>query len=117
MTSNQDITYTITVRNTGNGQASVQLNDIPPLPYMVGSATGGIWWDDGAGAIRWQGALPAGESRIFQFQVHGPLPGVPANTVLTNSATLSDGVNPPVEVRVDVVVNPMYYSYLPLVQR
>lgn len=117
VTFNQDITYTITVRNTGNGQASVQLNDIPPLPYRAGSAIGGIWWDDAAGAIRWQGTLAVGESRIFQFQVHGPLPNVPPNTVITNRATLNDGVNPSLEVSVDVVANPLYYSYLPLVQK
>jgi uncharacterized repeat protein (TIGR01451 family) len=114
---NQGITYTITVRNTGGSQATVQLHDAPPLPYLAGSAIGGIWWDDAAGAIRWQGALAAGESRIFQFQVHGPLPGIPPNTVYTNRAMLSDGANPTVEVTADVLANAVYFSYLPLVQK
>ena len=102
----EDITYTITVRNTGTGQASVTLSDIPPLPYLAGSAVGGIWWDDAAGAIKWQGNLDAGESRIFQFAVHGPTPVIPHDTIYTNHVQLQEGANPPIERSVDVLANP-----------
>ena len=102
----ENITYTITVRNTGSGQASIQLNDVPPLPYLAGSAVGGITWDDAAGAIKWQGSLAAGESRVFQFGVHGPIPTIPYNTIYTNRVTLREGTNTPIERSVDVLANP-----------
>ena len=102
----ENVTYTITVRNTGSGQASIQLNDVPPLPYLAGSAVGGITWDDAAGAIKWQGSLAAGESRVFQFGVHGPTPVIPYNTIYTNRVTLREGNNAPIERSVDVLANP-----------
>lgn len=126
----EEITYTITVRNTGSAAATVNLSDQPPLPYMAGSAMGGIWWDDAAGLIRWQGTIAAGESRLFQFGVRGPTPPIAHNTIYTNRVTLSDGVNPPIERSVDVLANPAptptatptptpgsFYVYLPLVLR
>ncbi len=128
----EEITYTITVRNTGSASATVNLSDHPPLPYVVGSAMGGIWWDDAAGTIRWQGTVAAGESRLFQFRVRGPTPPIPHNTVYTNRVILSDGVNPSIERSVDVLANPAptptatptptptpqpLYMYLPMILR
>ena len=102
----ENITYTITVRNTGSGQASIQLNDVPPLPYLAGSAVGGIVWDDAAGAIKWQGTLTAGESRIFQFAVHGPTPTIPHDTIYTNRVLIQEGNNPAIERTAQVLANP-----------
>ena len=102
----EEIAYTITVRNTGSAAAQVELIDPPPLSYVAGSATGGIWWDDGAGLIRWQGTIAAGDSRIFQFRVHGPTPPIAHNTIYTNRVTLTDGVNPPIVRSIDVLANP-----------
>jgi uncharacterized repeat protein (TIGR01451 family) len=120
----EEITYTITVRNTGSAAATVTLSDQPPLPYVVGSAMGGIWWDDAAGLIRWQGTIVSGESRLFQFRVRGPTPPIAHNTIYTNRVTLSDGVHPPLERSVDVLANPWptptpgpRYVYLPLILR
>lgn len=128
----EDITYTIIVRNTGSAAATVNLSDQPPLPYMAGSVMGGIWWDDAAGLIRWQGTIAAGDSRLFQFQVRGPTPPIAHNTIYTNRVTLDDGVNPPIERSVDVLANPAptptatptptltptpRFLYLPVVQK
>lgn len=102
----QEVTFTIILRNDGDGPAEVNLTDIPPLPYKAGSATGGIWWDDVAGAIKWQGTLAVGESRVFMFTVHGPVPTIPYDTIYTNEVTIDDGVHPPFMRRASVLANP-----------
>jgi len=102
----EDVTYTIIVVNSGDVPAAVSLVDHPPLPYKAGSASGGIWWDDGVGAMRWEGSLAVYESRVFTFAVHGPLQSVPSNTVYTNEVSISDGVHPPVIRSVSVLANP-----------
>ena len=102
----QEVTFIITLRNNGNGQATVSLTDVPPLPYKAGSAMGGIWWDDAAGMIRWQGTLAVGDSRVFMFSVHGPVPPIPHDTVYTNEVTIDDGVHPPFVRRASVLANP-----------
>lgn len=102
----EEIAYTITVRNTGSAAAQVELIDPPPLSYVAGSATGGIWWDDVAGLIRWQGTIAAGDSRTFQFRVHGPTPPIAHNTIYTNRVILTDGVNPQIVRSIDVLANP-----------
>ncbi len=102
----EEITYTIVLHNTGVGTAAVDMTDMPPLPYKAGSATGGIWWDDGAGMIRWQGTLAPQESRVFLFTVHGPVPPIPPNTVYTNEVRIADGVHPIVVRSASVLANP-----------
>jgi hypothetical protein len=102
----EEVSFFITLRNNGTVEANVDLVDVPPLPYKTGSAVGGIWWDDPATAIRWQGTLGAHESRVFMFTVHGPVPPVPANTVYTNEVTIDDGVHPAFVRRASVLANP-----------
>jgi len=102
----QEVTFTIILRNNGTADAHVSLSDVPPLPYKAGSALGGIWWDDTAGAIKWQGTLAVGESRVFIFQVHGPLPPIPHDTIYTNEVTIDDGVHPPFVRSASVLANP-----------
>ncbi|MBC8449936.1 MAG: DUF11 domain-containing protein, partial [Chloroflexi bacterium] len=102
----QEVTFIITLRNDGDGPAAVSLTDVPPLPYKAGSATGGIWWDDAAGMIRWQGTLAVGDSRVFMFSVHGPVPPIPHDTVYTNEVTIDDGVHAPFVRRASVLANP-----------
>ncbi|MEA3334574.1 MAG: sugar-binding protein [Chloroflexota bacterium] len=102
----EDITYTIVLENAGPGDSDVTLVDVPPLPYLAGSAIGGIWWDDTAGAIRWQGSLEAGDSRVFQFSVHGPVPVIPHNTTISNEVIIDDGVHDPFVRSVEVLANP-----------
>ena len=102
----QEVTFTIILRNNGTGEAHVSLSDVPPLPYKAGSAVHGIWCDGTAGAIKWQGTLAVGESRIFTFQVHGPSPPIPHDTIYTNEVTIDDGVHPPFVRSASVLANP-----------
>jgi hypothetical protein len=119
----QEVTYTIHLHNTGTGSTSIDLVDTPPLAYVPGSAEGGIWWDDGARSIRWQGTLAHGESRLFQFRVYGPAPGIPFNTVYTNRVIIRDGTGQATERTADVLANPATptpvagRAYLPIVIR
>ena len=102
----QEVTFTIILRNYGDGPAEVNLTDIPPLPYKAGSALGGIWWDDVAGAIKWQGTLAVDESHVFTFAVHGPVPTIPYDTIYTNKVTIDDGVHPPFVRSASILANP-----------
>jgi hypothetical protein len=102
----QEVTYAITLRNTGSGLAQVSITDDPPLFYTAGSASGGLWWDDSAGLIRWEGELSAGETRQFTYTVHGPSPPLAHDTLLCNSVTINDGVHPPFERQASVLANP-----------
>jgi hypothetical protein len=119
----QEVTYTIHLHNTGTGSTAIDLVDTPPLAYVPGSAVGGIWWDDGARSIRWQGTLAHGESRLFQFRVYGPDPGIPVNTVYTNRVVIRDGAGQTTERTADVLANPATpppftgRAYLPIVTR
>ena len=102
----QEVRFVITLRNNGTAPTTVSLTDVPPLPYKAGSATGGIWWDDVAGAIRWEGTLAVGESHIFMFSVYGPVPPISHNTIYTNEVTIDDGVHPPFVRSASVLANP-----------
>lgn len=102
----EDVTYTILLHNTGNAPADTTLEDVPPLPYLAGSALGGIVWDDVAGKIRWSGVLAAGESRLFQYKVYGPTPPLAHNTILVNNAEVSDGMHPPFILSAEILANP-----------
>ena len=102
----QEVTFIITLRNNGNIPATASLTDVPPLPYKAGSAVGGIWWDDVAGAIKWEGTLEVASSRIFIFAVHGPQPPVSPNTVYTNEVMIDDGVHAPFVRSASVLANP-----------
>jgi hypothetical protein len=119
----QEVTYTIHLYNTGTGPTSIELFDTPPLDYVAGSATGGIWWDDTARSIRWQGSLAHGESRLFQFRAYGPPPGIPANTVYTNRVIIRDGTGQAIERTADVLANPatptpvVWRVYLPIITK
>jgi photosystem II stability/assembly factor-like uncharacterized protein len=101
----EEVSYTITLRNTGDTDAHASLSDVPPLPYKTGSALGGIWWDDVQGAIRWEGTVEMGGSRLFMFTVYGPLPTTPPGTMITNEVTIDDGVHPPLVRSASVIIS------------
>jgi len=86
----EEVTYTITLRNSGDRSAQVSLVDVPPLPY---------------GAIKWQGTLVVDESRLFMFTVHGPPPTTPPGTIITNEVTIDDGVHAPFVRSASVLVS------------
>jgi hypothetical protein len=102
----QEVAYTITLRNDGVSPAQVTLTDRPPLYYKTGSASGGIWWDDLALTLRWEGTLPAGESRVLSYVVHGPHPPLAHDTLFENEARIDDGVHPPFVLSASVLANP-----------
>jgi uncharacterized repeat protein (TIGR01451 family) len=102
----QDITYTITLNNTGNAAATVKLTNVLSLPYQDSSATGGIWWDETANAMKWEGSLAANEARVFTFRVQGPNPIVPHNTTFVNEVIIEDGIHAPIVRSVPIIANP-----------
>lgn len=102
----QDVTYTITLRNEGDFGASVTITDTPPLPYEDGSASGGLWWDATAGALRWQGEVASGAERVLSFVVSGPTPIIAHNSMMVNDVVIDDGVHAPFVRSAKVVVNP-----------
>ena len=101
-----EITYTLVVRNDGSGPAHVTLRDMPPLPYMENSATGGLWWDEETQTLRWEGTINAADSRTFQYVVHGPSPIIPHDTRYWNELVIDDGVHPPFTRSAVVLANP-----------
>ncbi|MGQ9681778.1 MAG: DUF7927 domain-containing protein [Anaerolineae bacterium] len=93
------LTYTIVLRNSGDGAATADLSD--PLPshtsYVASSAaatSGTIAYDSGSNTITWQGVIDAGTTVTVTFQARVTA-GTAANTVITNTATLDDHTNPP----------------------
>ncbi|MFQ6058944.1 MAG: hypothetical protein ACE5MB_08735, partial [Anaerolineae bacterium] len=90
------LTYTIVLRNTGGGDAQVSVTD--PLPertaYVPDSATGGAIYNPTLDQIEWTGAVPAQAERALSFQVSLESP-LPDGLVITNTATINDGLHPP----------------------
>ncbi len=93
------LTYTIVLRNTGSANATVDLTDPAPANtiYSAAPATasaGAITCSLAGDLITWQGAVDVGAPVTLTF---GALvnPGTPAGTVITNTATVDDHVNPP----------------------
>jgi uncharacterized repeat protein (TIGR01451 family) len=88
------LTYAFTLKNIGaTDLPGISLTD--PIPehtaYVPDSATGGVIYDPDDDCIQWSGTLPATTWMTFAFQaiVEVPLAG---GTVITNTATLNDGV-------------------------
>ena len=90
------LTYTITLSNSAEGAAQVTVTD--PLPAVVsfveGSITGGASYDPGRNEIGWQGQLGSGEQWPISFSARLN-PELPTGTWVTNTATIDDGVHPP----------------------
>ena len=103
----QGVTYTVVLRNVG-GTARVWMTDTVPslLAYVPGSATGGATYDAGLNAILWSGDLTPGQVVTVTFRTSGPVPPIPHDTVIVNTAVIHDGVNRPLERSAVVVANP-----------
>jgi len=102
----QNVAYTITLRNEGDLGASVTITDTPPMAYKDGTASGGLWWDDAAGALRWQGEVAAGAERVLSFLVRGPTPIIAHGSLLVNDVVIDDGVHAPFVRSASVLANP-----------
>ena len=102
------LTYTLVLRNTGAGSAQVTVND--PLPagvsFVEGSATGGAVYNPERHEVVWQGPLAAGASWPLGFSVRLH-PELAVGSVITNTVTIADGVQPPlIRTAVTAVVMP-----------
>jgi len=91
------VTYTITLRNSGQAAAPhVQVTD--PIPagvrYVEGSVTGGAAFDAANNRITWNGAVAPGAEISVNFAVRVN-PEVGASTMITNTATVDDGAHSP----------------------
>ena len=100
------IDYTLFLSNTGGRDGQITLIDVPPLPYVPGTAWGGLWWDPATQSLRWQGTVRAGFINVFGYRLAGPSACVPPGTVYTNTLTIDDGYHPPFVRSAQVVVEP-----------
>ena len=81
MVSEHPIDYTLLLSNTGGRDGQITLIDVPPLPYVPGTAWGGLWWDPATQSLRWQGTVRAGIITAFGYRLAGPSACVPPGTV------------------------------------
>ncbi len=99
------LTYTLEVVNAGYVTATVALTD--PIPantqYVPGSTTGGAVYDSEANAIEWTGEVPADQSHTLTFAVAVD-PNAEIGTVITNVATLDDGITEPFDLTATTTV-------------
>ncbi|MBC7226328.1 MAG: DNRLRE domain-containing protein [Thermoflexales bacterium] len=106
------LTYTLRLLGAGT---TLYLRD--PIPngtaYRPGSVTGGASYNPAANRIEWTGALSPSARLTITFGVTvtatGPL-------AIVNTATLTDGVHPPLTASATTIVNG-FPLYLPLVLR
>jgi uncharacterized repeat protein (TIGR01451 family) len=110
----QAVSYTVTISNTGNGAAIVDLVDHPPegMALLVGTlaATGGSPPSYDGEMIHWSGTVPPGDEVHLTYALSMSmviLPGAP----LTNTVTISGSVLGPLTRQVTVV--PAHLQWLP----
>jgi uncharacterized repeat protein (TIGR01451 family) len=116
--SGQWVTYTITLSNTGDGDATAVVTDVLGSYYSVAAALD--FTQPTTGTLTWTGVVTAGQSVDLQFvaQVKGPQDLPLGPQLLMNSAQVSDGVHSPFNV--DDPMPPtitIYGVYLPLIKR
>lgn len=100
------LTYTMTVRNSGNVTASTVslLSTIPAgTSYLSGTASGGSVYNALEGRIEWQGQLGPRSSWPISFAVVTPHDAL-HNTPITNTVQLDDGLGNTVTNSVTAVV-------------
>jgi uncharacterized repeat protein (TIGR01451 family) len=91
-TPGQELTYTLTIRNTGPRLLSnVSLSNTVPLSttYLPGSLSGPAGYDPTTRRVTWNGPLAAGQAVTISYQVQ-LVPGLPPGTEVSNTAHLSD---------------------------
>jgi len=89
------LTYTLVLRNTGNMIGSVSLTDtLPAHTTWAGWVTPNNAQFN-AGTITWAGKVELGVDQVVAYRVQVDTP-LDNNTLITNAATVADGVNPAV---------------------
>jgi uncharacterized repeat protein (TIGR01451 family) len=100
------LTYSFIIPNTGTADAS-PATIINPLPasvaYVRGSATSGATYDANKHEMRWTGTVPANGEVTIAYSVD-VLPPLADGDVISNRATIRDGVHPAMTRSVDVNV-------------
>lgn len=109
---NEVLTYTLGLLGAGT---TVYLNDpLPPtLAYVDGSVTGGAHYQVTGPRITWTGALTAGQRHTVTFAARVT---TALTALITNTATLTDGVGPLATATALVIANGRAL-YLPVVLR
>jgi len=121
VTPGQTVSYTITLANTGTGDATnVRLTDTLPLSltYQAGSLwAGGGSYGEASGVITWTGAIAAGAATTVRYAtVVSPALPVSDTVALVNTVWIDDGINAPIKQAVAVFTNP-FQAWLPLTAR
>jgi uncharacterized repeat protein (TIGR01451 family) len=110
------LNYTIILSNNGSLDATeVLLSDM--IPASTTYNAGSLWassgsYDESGGVITWEGTVSVGVPVTITFSVSVDAM-VPKGTLIVNTATINDGVNPPFDQTVTTIANP-YQAYLPL---
>lgn len=89
----EQVTYTITLRNTGDAPVNVDVRDPLPekLDYVAGSATVGGVYNEATHTVSWTGVnVPANGSIALSFQVAAAV-FVNAPSFITNTALITYG--------------------------
>jgi uncharacterized repeat protein (TIGR01451 family) len=110
------LTYTIDLRNTGRLDATtVQMTDT--LPQWTTYKPGSLWassgnYNEAGGVITWTGAVGVAGTVTITFNANISAM-VPKGTLILNTATTNDGVNPYFGLTTMTMANP-YQVYLPV---
>ncbi len=107
------VTFTITLRNTGRSLNTVSLAD--PIPAHL-SYIGNLWASSGiadysAGVVHWNGAVNTSKDVVIHFDVIVD-PGLALPTQIVNAATIADGYGHVVikQAYLFVFYNPFFLS-------
>ncbi len=84
----QTLTYQLTVRNLGPARQPFSLRDVLPKNTTFVS---GKYYDLTTKSIKWSGTVDPNRPKTIEFTVKVNA-GTPKNTVLTNTATLTDDI-------------------------
>jgi uncharacterized repeat protein (TIGR01451 family) len=111
------VTYTITLINTGDANATAIITDVLPSYYTVARVLD--FTQPTTGTLRWTGVVTAGQSVSVRFVAQVNMAQLPVGTtMLNNSVEVNDGVHAP------GVINDgqppfltVYGLYLPLIRR
>ncbi|MCP4536787.1 MAG: ExeM/NucH family extracellular endonuclease [Chloroflexi bacterium] len=110
------LTYTVTLSNSGQADATVTITDTLPGELLLVSGFGG-----GTNtALTWSG-LVAGEDQVELTLIVQADPSLTATVTVSNTVTIDDGVNAAFDIHSPdttiLVGGDGYYVYLPLVSR